>query len=470
MPTERQVWPEDPADLFVELYYVLPDRVFTKEVSAWYREHSVQDAADRVHQTAVRHGSVPQALTEDTLAAGDRGIFAALWGLDQALADLNPFNAVAADVDGLSRVARRYARTACLNTDPTRGRLLFACAFPGRPVGLPKKAQFFSLVMSPPASDFPKEIAISHQWIWPEDDLIIHREHMAIPHVRIACVPMLGSLDDVILTRLTNMQGYRVAPNCTPSLIARCSDVLRAIDQTDAHIGLLPESSLSEELLEAWKSAMIAVPSPPAASLTWLLVGTGPTDNSDPPRNRAVLFNRKTAKIILTYDKLFDFTLDDRQIRQWGLDHQLGRGPLHEDLLPGDLLKLYECSLGRITFLICEDLTRTTATGTIVRDHGASHVFVPIFSGPMKEYSWERGPAQQLIFEVGSWVVVLNSLAIRHAGGAPERTCVAYGPHDTRRDDWHVEIAPGAPVADPAQPVVLNLPAAIPSSWASYRA
>jgi predicted amidohydrolase len=123
-------------------------------------------------------------------------------------------------------------------------------------------------------------------------------------------------------------------------------------------IALLPELSLSSELLEAWNEALGDCPPPDDSRLKWLLVGSGDVADEDRPVNRCVLFDRVTGEIVLTQDKIYPFTLTEKQLGEWRISEFLGKAATEEDIRSGRRVVVVESRLGRVVVLVCEDLAR----------------------------------------------------------------------------------------------------------------
>jgi predicted amidohydrolase len=427
---------EDPADLFVQLYDELGEHPFRGAVPAqqWWADPSVQADARRVCLKVLETGIAPRNLVS-RLAQSDRGMFAVLVGLDDALEYVHPFSATY-DPGRLYRIAVRYVTSGRLNSDAVDGALLVRNVFPGRPAGLPDREDFFGVVRVPRDA----WADVEHSRIPNAFDLPFMRpEKSDSATIGVACIPMLGSYDDLVFqqTDRAGAPAYRIGPQ-TEVLERRIEKVLEILDESRAFIGVLPEAALSEKLLMVWSETLRRKEPPKSSNLCWLFVGTGPCGGQSPPPNRAVLLHR-SGQVLLEQDKINDFTMTPGQLDRWGLNGLLGHGPRVEDIARGDTVRLLECALGRIGVLICEDLTRPRISNAL-RGCGISHVFVPIFSGPVHP-SWVTGSATSYVVDVGASVVVVTSLAIARAIGrkGPVAVCAWFGPRDPNRAEWHFE-------------------------------
>ena len=448
----------DPADLFAQLY----DAAEPFDVEAarrWDFDRGLRKLTARVEEQVVATGEAAGPLFTYLLGDEGSGHFAILRGLDRALSYVNPFSG-RFDPGNMYRIAIRVARRARLNTDAVPGALLFNCAFAGRPLGIPAKSQFFELVRVPAAS----WESVQHAWLDSVLDAPIKRvEEPRDLRIAVGCAPMVETYDELEMeTReCSGQRRYRIRPR-PEALRERVERVLRALDASGAVVGLLPEATLSDELLQEWRAVLKQHRKVPT-NLRWIVVGTGPVGDVEPPYNRAIVLDRLTGQTLIEYDKQADFSLTASQVQTWALTPYLGSGEAAEDITRGDVVQLRECNVGRVAMLICEDLGRTMEIGPRLRDCGVSHVFAPIFSPPFTgQYGWVEGPARDYVFQVGAWVVVANSLAVcsamandaeatddmkRAAAEAP--TCYAIGPRAKRRNDWRVPPAQAKRSAGP---------------------
>jgi predicted amidohydrolase len=438
---------EDPADLFVQLYDRLGDDPFLDGSAAdWYEDPLLREHAFEVQRQVLATGRVARALV-GKLAVTERGKFALLWGLELALAEIDPFTGRAEGTQGreMMRLAMRYASHARLNTDPDDGALLYVRAFAGRPLGIPAKAQFFRLIRVPASACE----GVDHAWL-PANHGFFSLESAPGGDIPIGCPPIAETLEELVIepTERHGRRRYRIGPR-PEALRKRVRDTLKALDESGAVIAVLPEATLCDELVKEWRAAM-KERRRAATSLRWLVLGTGPVGGAEPPHNRAVVLDRLNGQELLTYDKHADFTLTASQVREWGLEPYLGPGGAVEDITKGKKLLLRESDLGRIAILVCEDLGRTTEIAAHLAEFGVSHVFAPIFSAPFSgAHGWADRPAREYVFDLGAWVVVANSLAVYAAvlsnDAASERlkeaaesapTCFAVGPADDHRDSY----------------------------------
>jgi hypothetical protein len=272
---------------------------------------------------------------------------------------------------------------------------------------------------------------------------------------------MVHSYDELEMTVRSDddTRRYRIGPRTEP-LRARVREVLEALDDSGASIGMLPEATLSDELLAVWRQVLSDTPPEWDATLHWILVGTGPVGGSEPPHNRAVMLLRDGGHPIVHYDKHHDFTLSAAQIERWKLESRLGAGKAAEDICRGTRLVIRESSLGRFAILICEDVTRLTDVGAALAHFGVSHVFAPIFSAPIEDRTWDSRAGRDVVKHLGASVVVSNSLAVGRAidpAGRLGICSVAVPPSDAEEEWRPIDVHVGK-AAHPAEVVLLAVP------------
>ncbi|WP_131741109.1 hypothetical protein [Actinomadura roseirufa] len=434
--------PAGPADLFVRLYDDVPDRVFQGwTASRWYDDPEVRRRAGEIGETVLGAGALDPAEVERIIAEqGDLGRFTLLLGLDIALAHANPYSPYF-DAPALTGTLVNYLTEGRLNGPGTPGALLPRCAFPGRPRGRRGKAEFFGVHRVPQA-----------EW-----DLI---EHSVLPAVNdprftpgepvaVGCAPVLETFDDIEIDfeERAGMTVYRLRPMDSAGVRTRIKAIIRRLDEAGARLAVMPESSLSDGLLEHWKEVAFDTAGRDREQhpLRFLLAGTGPLGGGDPPPNRAVLIDRWTGQELLVQDKLSGFTLDAAQMRLWRLPGAPESGTAEEYAALGTRVRVLDSSLGRLAVLICEDLGRSIGWERELKACGISHLLVPIFSKPVLEHRWEQQGAERQVAGLGSWVVVSNSLAVGAAIPDEElpgtrHTCLVAGPASLDRGAYATEL------------------------------
>jgi predicted amidohydrolase len=438
----------DPAALFIELYDQLPEELFLAPdpVARWERDPWVDRHAMDVYDHVLKHGVADpgQVMTILDNDGGDRGVFTVLRGIDWALATINPWSP-SYDYGNLAELATRYASTGQLNDGPmTEGALLPRGAYPGRPRGTNSKALHFGVHRVTPGS-----------WTKIRYKLLPHRHEPSRFRpgqcVPVGCAPLLETFDDVRfeLRRRDGYSGFRLTPVDSSALRDRISKVIRKLDDTAAEIGVIPEATLTDDLLSYWKGEVVRTKAH-GNQLRWLLVGTGPLGEDDPPPNRAVLLDRLTGREILSQDKLTAFILAPDQASGWHLPCELNGDSAAEDITRGSTVAVLETSLGRLAILICEDLNQSFVWERELIECGISHLFVPIFSKPIMQYRWEQTGAERQVNNTGAWLVIANSLAVQSAmsgtrqNGEEWHTCLIAGPADPDRHNYRYNLQFGS--------------------------
>ena len=427
----------------MQLYDQLPEEVFrNRQPKQWERDPWVKGNASRVcEQTLERGVADPRQVEKIIQRGGDRGVFAVLRGIDWALAHVNPFSPVF-EYGKLARLATRYAKTGRLNDGPaTEGALLPRCAYPGRPRGTSSKAFYFGLHRVTPES----WAKIRHERVQNRHDPYFKPDHQVL----VGCAPLLESFADVQLEILDRdgEQVFSLKPIDSEVLRDRISSVIRRLDDSGARIGIMPEGTLTDDLLAYWGKAA-RKSAGRSNRLRWLLVGSGPLGADDPPPNRAVLLDRQTGNILLAQDKLAGFTLTPEQTRDWNLPDQLDNNPAAEYLAQGWVITVLESSLGRLAVLICEDLNQSVGWERELIACGISHLLIPIFSKPIMRYRWEQIASERQVDNMGAWLVIANSLVVKKAMEAMEEgkhhedlhTCLITGPGDPERSSYEHDL------------------------------
>lgn len=446
----------DPADAFVCIFDQLPDDAFLgDEAEELNQDAAVMRDATAVEKAVLNDGKVPPTLVKLPADPSQRNLaaFTRLIGLDQVLRRVHP-NAQAPPPPILEKIAMRYARTGRFNTKAVPGLLLPQLTEYAAPIRRRNKHQFFSVVRVEPEWMNNVEFRVLGSRGW---QTTRHSEEMVV-----ACLPFLDTIDDVNLQRIEKRGGarYRLAPADSNTLQQRVDDAIAALDQSDATIGLLPEGSLSGELLEVWKTRLAATYARGGSQLAMIIAGTGPVTGDRLPRNRAVVLDRE-GNPLWQQDKLCDYTLvHDTVHKHWKLPG-LGEGDLREDIKLGDQLVVVETTLGRLAILICEDLQRSDERDIVPRHYGVSHIFTPVFDAPLGENRWQRHAAAKHVSSIGSRVVVSNSRVVGNLqDDPPQALATALGVSPPRVEGTFDQYKIQIPTTDsPTSAVCIRLPA-----------
>jgi predicted amidohydrolase len=433
----RSVYSADPADLFVQLYDALPESLFRGwQPTAWSRDPAVRKLANEVYEELFDFGRLAEATVARIIKepADYRGMFTVLRGIDWALADVSPFSGLHSH-GRLVYLATRYAETGNFASGKIDGGALLArCAYPGSPGRKRQKNECFS-VHRVPADWWGVEVR--QQLIAPAHDVHFPAEE-SIP---VGCAPVLANFADIDIG-FTERHGetvYRLAPVDSARLRERITAIIERLDDSGARIAVMPEGTLSDGLLDHWRSELRRT-AKRRASLRWLLVGTGPLGGDDPPYNRAVLLDRRSGDVIMTQDKLEHFTLVEKQILGWAIPGAPKGTAAEEYIQQGSAVHLLESSLGRLAMLICEDFPKSVGWERELLACGVSHLLVPIFSKPIMRYRWEQIAAERVTSLLGAWIVVSNSLVVKGPIADDPHTCLVMGPLDPERQTYDFSV------------------------------
>ncbi|MFL5884097.1 MAG: hypothetical protein ACJ77M_03430 [Thermoleophilaceae bacterium] len=393
----------DFADLFCELFDSLPEPEFRSGAERWLTDPEVVAfAAD------VQHRALDEALDGETLRDREpRLAFAALRGLDAALAHANPVTGGVAP-PALAEYALRYAESGRLDSGAVPGALLPRFARPGRGGQLPAElADAFAATVRVAAAEWE---ACEHRTLPAHARLVrTHRE----TGLRIATAPMIREPDELHweVHERGELRFYRIHPADRDPTARRIERVIASWDEHDVTIGIAPELCLSRHLLERWRTALRDREAAASNRLRLVVAGTGNVEGTTPPSNTAVLLDAQTGEPLVQQRKIhpFNFTPDDLAL--WGLADRFD-APIDEDLTRGERLCVLEAGGVRIAILVCEDLARLHAFSQTMHAHGVSLILVPVFARPTKDRRWERSRADVYGETTGSSVVVANSLVM----------------------------------------------------------
>ena len=448
----------DPAAVFMQLYDKLPEQTFTRrEPSQWDNDSRVKIRASRVYEHIIEHGEAdPQQVEEIVQSGGNRGLFTVLRGIDWALAHINPFTP-AFDHGKLAWLAARYAETGRLNdgAPEAEGALLPRCSYPGRPRGTRDKSGFFGLHRVSAES----WVKVRHERIMPR-----YQPHFQPDQeIPVGCAPLLETFDDIRLDFLEQdgESVYSLIPVESGSLRKRITSVIDRLDDSEARIAVIPEATLTDALLSHWEDAAYSTAGR-HKPLRWILVGSGPLGEDNPPPNRAVLLDRWTKHSLLVQDKIAGFTLTAGQASDWNLPGRPVNGSAAEYISSGSAIAVAESSLGRLAVVICEDLNQSVGWEREAGACGISHLLVPIFSKPIIQYRWEQIATERQIANLGAWLIIANSLVVQRAMGTKLQnsdcyTCLIAGPGDPDRASYQYDLQFGlARAGDDLGKILLN--------------
>jgi predicted amidohydrolase len=407
---------QDYANLFCGLLDRLDPGEFHAEGGAWMADAEVASTAAQIEQAAL--DGRPVAAPE-----GGRVTFAALLGLDAALAHANPLLGAAAP-PALAEYALRYAESGRLDSGAVPGALLPRFARPGRRGQLPDDvADAFGAVVRVGTAAWD---ACDHATL-PAHARLTRRDREA--GLRVATAPLVRDPDELHweVQERSGLRFYRIHPADREPTAARVERIIAGWDEHGVAIGVAPELCLSPALLDRWQAALRARAG--GSRLRLVVAGSGNLDGSSPPANEAVVLDARTGEVLVRQRKIHPFNFSPADLELWGLTDRL-TAPIDEDLSRGRRVCVVEAGGVRLAILVCEDLARLHAFAAALHAHGVSLILVPVFARPTKDRRWERARAEVYSDAVGSSVVVANSLVIAEILRAPTPvgTAIAVAP------------------------------------------
>ncbi|ONI75130.1 hypothetical protein ALI144C_41005 [Actinosynnema sp. ALI-1.44] len=405
----------DPADAYVKLYDLLR-AVDASVLSDWSDSEHVGEIADQVRLCVERDGNLSEQLLPDPLIESP-GVFGVLLGLDLALLHASKeMDSLA--FNPLDRLRTRLTLTGRLN-DQTSGFLMFKRASSLRPNEDPEHLDdFLNLIRVPGYESADLNVHfVPELYDLPDMEAIVDAGELGSPPpLTVAQLPFLAEPEDVEWKTINARSAFYTTAPVSERLLPHLSQALRALDESGAVLGVLPEASLDDALLDKWCELLEATPRPDGGLLTWILLGSGPVRSVGPslqssrPPNRAVLVHRSgRSRLLLTQDKQFGFafTVDKQH------EYRVGLGDVKRDeFIPHvHQLNLLESRLGRFGVQICEDLGRPERHHSVTTA-GVTHLVVPVLAASMWNQGWQARAGETLGVRCGMKVVVSNSLAI----------------------------------------------------------
>jgi predicted amidohydrolase len=393
----------DHADLFCELFDRIEPADFRANGESWLLDPAIQAEREQAEAAALAGEAIEP-----------RHPFAALLGLDDALARANPLIGAPAP-PALTEYALRYAESGRFDSGEQPGALLPRFARPGRGGQLPHDLAdaFGSLVRVQP-DDWD---ACQHATL-PAHARLTRPDRE--PCLRVATAPMIREPDELHweVEERGGRRFYRIHPADHESTRRRVRRVIEGWDERDAAIGVVPELCLSPALLECWQRTLRERERASTSRLRLVVAGSGNVEGTSPPANAAVLLDARTGEALAQQRKVHPFNFSQADLELWGLHRRL-TAPIDEDLTRGERLCVVEAGGARLAILVCEDLARLHAFSAALHGHGVSLILVPVFARPTKDRRWERARAEVYTDAIGSTVVVANSLVIAAILDAP---------------------------------------------------
>jgi hypothetical protein len=280
-------------------------------------------------------------------------------------------------------------------------------------------AQFFS-ALTRPDSDFDK---------FADYKVSAGSAPMAGAHPRIGFIPVVHQKNEVVWSRKGGNFCVRLVPSKENVIGQRVIRALDWLSDNGAEIVVMPEL-ISTELVRDRISDWLLTKGSRKPFL--ILEGSEAVVESGSPTgfsNRA--FVKGSNGILLwTQDKRNQFTLRQRNIRDYSLTKQLGANALDEiGSSAGGLISVRDIlGAGRFAVLVCEDYSRDAPGRRAVMRAGVETCLVVIMNGRHRPTGWRQRVAVELAQEPGSRSAIVNSHALlsRMRGGARKIADVAY--------------------------------------------
>lgn len=422
-------------------------------------------------------GLIPKRALASAVASADaRLVFGLLRSIDGALGTIDPYVGTPIPA-ALERYRERYESEHRLNRHAVDGLVIPRRTGPGRPRSSKLQDWRDSLPYTLRIAHRPEAsirfARIDTEWDFPS---VVR----ATETVTVAALPFIDSMDQMEICRVVDPEGqdwYSIAPKPLTKWDgnAHVAEALKQLDDSGAHIGVLPELTAHDELVEAWQEAMRATPRPAHSVLEWIFVGSGPlrtvggASNGEQPPNRMLVLHRGTGQIVrlpngrpFFQDKNRGFTMDPDTIGRWGLSPFL-QPPgsdvvdLGEWMLEGHDRIIVDTRVGRIAVLICEDHGRLLGEVAGMLEFGPSHVIVPILSEPIRRHYWEEKGGRQIASELGSTTIVVNSSVVApsdYVDGTGYGAVMTYVDRESSPNNWPVQFE-GAAALRPALETML---------------
>lgn len=238
----------------------------------------------------------------------------------------------------------------------------------------------------------------------------------------IALAPGIQNQDEAEL--ITDGSTYTIRPTYSESKI---NDIIEASIASGAHVLLMPEMSVSHEMLgyicralpRARHNYFIERGQVPALSaIAAGIIKTEKLNSGKMHRNYLVLVNSQ-GKVLIEQDKLSHWNLSEASQKRFGISEKGYRIPLVEGTVIGKSITVAEIEgLGRVIGMICADMAHDMPGDWITDNIGLDAIYAPIMDGST---CWTQGAAPWIIQRSvrscrrsGVAVVVTNSLVMTH--------------------------------------------------------
>jgi predicted amidohydrolase len=448
----KSLRPPDPADLFAELYDALPTEPFrTGEITRLTTDGAL--LRSRVAAEIAREGVVDKTTVSSALYDSSDQEFPAkrllgnavclMLGIEEAFDLINPYLSGLIPPEELRVFLSRRLMTGSYGSTALDGGLIPRLQNPAGEPSPTRPEHFFPSLRRVSGDDWDaveRVLPASHHdhWRhWP-------RLHSGLTMSAMPFADDLHGLGFRLIRNDPHEPWYSITP--TAGLKARIEDFIGEFDKSGAQIGLVPESTLDDEILAEWSSSLRRISAPAGRPGAWILVGSGPVQTVGSPTsasgaadlpsapNRAVLLDRDSGEPIFWQDKLERFMIPRATVDDWVLPLALDADDQRTDefIVTGDRRRLLDASSTRLAILVCEDLAKVIEQAPSICANAVNLILVPILSKPITRFRWEQQRSGPLV-EHGITVAVSNSLVVaRRQGRTRAGTFLVSAPKGTK--------------------------------------
>jgi predicted amidohydrolase len=416
-------------DLFCEIYDAIDLASFRTNAEQWLNDSRLESLAMTVKADALAGTLASWSVRERIRHSADSEAhaFAMLSGLDGAFVAINPAmpTGTGTDAPGLAALHAQVIATGRYDSGNhgLGGALIPRVVYRdgGQLPDHPREA--FSAVLRVEAAHWD---ACDFRAV-PLESHLSRRE--VSTGLRVGCSPLIADPNEMRfeVVERSDRRFYRIGASNAKATVERVPRLLDAMVAAELQLGIVPELTLTPELLEAWKEAL-AERRGKLAPLRWLLVGSGHMADGARADNTAVLLDARSSREIAAQPKVFPFNFDRSRLELWKLTNRLGEEPIDEDLAPGDRTVIVDAGYLRLAMVVCEDLGRVVDLAPPLRSFGVSHLIAPVFSRPTKDRRWERTAADIHAQATGSTVIVANSRVMHEITGTEGGTGLVVWP------------------------------------------
>lgn len=225
------------------------------------------------------------------------------------------------------------------------------------------------------------------------------------PRLAVAGAPLVQNPDEL----KWSLEGGRCRVRAKDKLAERIPRILEALDNSEAEIAVLPELTLTPELLDRWLDALRRRPSS-GGRLQWILVGSGPVGGGAEGEdcNRAVLLEWTARSLPRYFAKRTRFHLERTDVENHGLPRALrSDGAEEANDCDDDRVGVIETYLGRVAVVVSDDLFDVPAD--LLVEWGVSLILSPtLLSSQVRDR--ESDAAEECADRIGTCAAVASTI------------------------------------------------------------